>query len=400
MTVEVRPLNVRCNIQCHYCYQNGERDVGNSPSGYDLDRIKETVRELGQPFTLFGGEPLLVPIKHLQEFWRWGLEEFGRNGVQTNGTLITPEHIELFRKYNVSVGLSLDGPGDLNDARWSRTVEKTRALTAKVQQTLLDLLNSGVEVSLIVTLHRCNATAERLPRLETWFRELDAAGLKYVRLHLLEVDSADVRRRYALTTEENTNALLRFYHLDRELKRLRIDVFQEMRNLLLGRDDTATCIWHACDPYSTEAVMGVEGDGRQTNCGRTNKDGVGYLKSGLYGYERQLALYATPQEVGGCNGCRFFLMCKGQCPGATVDDDWRNRSEHCETWRTLFKHLEKELVEAGESPISLSASRETIEIELLRCWARGDRAGMTSVLQALGPVVSWKAESGAGPPQG
>jgi uncharacterized protein len=33
--------------------------------------------------------------------------------MQTNGTLITEEHIRMFRQYGVQVGISLDGPGEL-----------------------------------------------------------------------------------------------------------------------------------------------------------------------------------------------------------------------------------------------------------------------------------------------
>ena len=62
---------------------------------------------------------------------------------------------------------------------------------------------------------------------------------------------------------------------------------------------------------------------RSSNCGRTNKDGVDYLKSDHQGYERYIALYNTPHEHGGCKGCRFFLMCKGQCPGTAIDGDWQ-----------------------------------------------------------------------------
>src|SRR5215510_4821475 len=118
MTVEVRPLGVRCNIQCQYCYQNPPRDAGNVPHAYDLDRMKAAILEEGGDFSLFGGEPLLVPVIDLEALWAWGFERFGRNGVQTNGSLIRDAHIELFKRYKVHVGISIDGPGPLNDTRW------------------------------------------------------------------------------------------------------------------------------------------------------------------------------------------------------------------------------------------------------------------------------------------
>jgi uncharacterized protein len=81
---------------------------------------------LGSDFSVFGGEPLLAPISHLREVFDYGLAKFGKNGIQTNGSLITDEHIALFLKYNVHVGISIDGPGALNSVRCANTLtEKT-----------------------------------------------------------------------------------------------------------------------------------------------------------------------------------------------------------------------------------------------------------------------------------
>jgi uncharacterized protein len=77
MTVEVRPLGVGCNIQCQYCYQNPARDAGNVPHGYDLDRIKAAIVEEGGDFSLFDGEPLLVPLADLEALWGLGPRAIG-----------------------------------------------------------------------------------------------------------------------------------------------------------------------------------------------------------------------------------------------------------------------------------------------------------------------------------
>src|SRR5205085_33695 len=83
-----------------------------------------------------------------------------------------------------------------------------------------------------------------------------------------------------------------------------------------------------------------------------------FTKAGMEGFERYIALYHTRQEHGGCKGCRFFLMCKGQCPGTAIDGDWRNRTEHCDVWKTLYRHLEEQMLDRGLCPISDRAERE------------------------------------------
>ena len=115
MAVELRPLGVRSNLQCQYCYQHPQRDADNIASRYDLEKMKKKARREGGHFALFGGEALLMPEEGLEHLWAWGLEKSGRNGMQTNGTLINANHVRMFKKYKVHVGISVDGPGDLND---------------------------------------------------------------------------------------------------------------------------------------------------------------------------------------------------------------------------------------------------------------------------------------------
>jgi uncharacterized protein len=357
--------------------------------------MKAAVEQEGGPFTLFGGEPLLVPLADLEDLFAWGFERWGRNSIQTNGTLLTDAHIELFARYKVSVGVSMDGPGPLNDVRWHGSLEKTREATARTQNAIERLCQAGIAPSVIVTLHRGNATEDKLPTLYDWVRTLSELGVRWMRLHLLESETQFVRERFALSDDENIAALVGFLALESKLDRLHFDIFEDMRRMLLGRDQSTTCIWNACDPYTTRAVRGVEGNGQRSNCGRTNKDGVDWVKAELPGYERYLALYHTPQDAGGCSGCRFFLMCKGQCPGTAIDGDWRNRTEHCAVWKHLYALLERELKASGEQPLSLSPWRGSVERGFLERWEEGENPSIEQIVRALeGPSdeVDWRRE--------
>ncbi|MFC5699993.1 radical SAM protein [Cohnella faecalis] len=387
MAVELRPLGVACNISCHYCYQNPQREAGNVPHSYDLERMKKAVEREGGPFTLFGGEALLIPIKDLEELFRWGQEKYGHTSLQTNGVLIDDERLALFKKYNVYVGVSIDGPDELNDLRWQINQERTRRSTERTIANIIRLCREHRPPGLIVTLHRINASAERLPRLHEWIRELDAHGIRSVRLHLLESETESIREKYGLTDEENVQALLGFAELQKELKNIRFDVLDEMERGLMGRDGATSCVWHACDPYSTMAVRGVEGNGQSSNCGRTNKDGIDFIKADKPGFERYTALYNTPQEEGGCKGCRFFLMCKGQCPGTAIDGDWRNRSELCEVWTQLFIHAEKQLIASGQVPLSIDPRRPRLERQMVALWKRGKNSSIQQLLKLQQPSL-------------
>jgi uncharacterized protein len=392
MTVELRPLGVTCNLSCTYCYQNPQREAGNLGRRYDIDAMKQAIEAEGGPFSLFGGEPLLVPVRHLEELWSWGLSRFGSNGIQTNGALMNDDHVRLFREYKVHVGISFDGPGELNDARSSGSLEHTRRDTAATEAAIERLCEEGMAPSLIVTLSQMNAVGDRLRRLGAWLQQMSALGVSSARLHLLEVDNEETRRTLALSDEENLTAFSYVESLD--VGHLRFDVYEDLRRMLLGRDGESTCVWNACDPYTTRAVRGVEGQGQRSNCGRTNKDGIDFLKAEQEGFERYIALYHTPIEHGGCQGCRFFLMCKGQCPGTAIDGDWRNRTEHCHVWMTLYRRVEERLLTEGLFPLSTHPRRSQVERYLLEGWGRGENRTMQAYLPGAG-IVTGDSESAA-----
>jgi uncharacterized protein len=269
---------------------------------------------------------------------------------------------------------------------------QTRAATAATEAAIVQLCQEGIPPGLITTLHRGNAAPSLLPRMHAWMRALDAAGVRHARLHLLEVESPAVRRKYALSTEENIGALLSFKELETEFRSLRFDKFREMRRLLLGRDQDTSCVWNNCDPYTTHSVRGVEGFGQRSNCGRTNKEGIEFVKAPQPGFERYLALHATPQSAGGCRDCRFFMMCKGQCPGTALDGDWRNRTEHCEIFKELYRAIEQELVDAGYEPLSLHPQREAFERMLLRAWSRGSYGYLGNFIpKSANDPAPWRA---------
>jgi len=291
----------------------------------------------------------------------------------------------MFKSYRVNVGISLDGPGELNDVRWRGDIFKTRESTARTEAAIERLCRENIPPSIIITLHKNNATGDKLPILTDWVRYLDSMGVRWIRLHLLEIDMPEIRDKYALSADENIAALFCFADLEKHLLRVRFDLFDDMRQMLMGDDSKTTCIWNGCDPYTTRAVRGVEGQGERSNCGRTNKDGIDFIKGDRVGFERYLALYATAQEFGGCKDCRFFLMCKGNCPGTGFDGDWRNRSEHCDVWKALYSKIEAELKADGFEPLSLSERLLDYERAFLESWEAGRQISLTSLSKQLHP---------------
>ncbi len=372
MSVDFRPLGMQCNLRCQYCYQNVLRDAEPARVRFDFAAATRALEEMKAPPHLSGGEPLLLSLAQLEAIFRYGKKRFGHAGsVQTNGTLLTKAHVRLFTRYDVHVGVSVGGPGELNDARWAGSLARTRASTAATLAAIDRLVVAGRPPGLMIQLSRTNAAGDRLSRLCNWLAEMDRKGIPSARVQVLELDNTAAREAHGLTVEENVQAFRRLAALNRMFETLRLDIFDDKRQLLMMEDDSAECAFRACDPLSTPALEGAGGTGEYHKCGLTDKEGVNFLVPTEQGFERYLALYQTPQQYGGCSGCRFFVVCKGQCPGTGIEGDWRNRSESCEVWRRLFALTEEDLLAEGRTPISLHPRRSEVEAALLAAWASG-----------------------------
>jgi uncharacterized protein len=237
MTVELRPMGVACNLGCTYCYQEPMRAAGNVSTKYDVDKMLKEAEATGHEFSLFGGEALLVPKKDLERFWARGFELYGTNSIQTNGTLIDDDHIALFKKYNVHIGVSVDGPNELNSLRPARGRVGNAAVTQKNTDATVNniarLAKEGISVSVIITLHQQNGSKEKLPRLMKFMRWLGDMGVNYGNIHTLEVDATMPDQEiHVLTQEENIEAFITLAKFMDENPDLRYNPFRDYEEVM------------------------------------------------------------------------------------------------------------------------------------------------------------------------
>lgn len=118
-----------CNLDCDYCYLPN-REQKNQLSLDLIHPIFKTI--LTSPFVQHdfsvcwhAGEPLAVPISFYESAFEL-IEEASQKynsksykiwqSIQTNATLINQKWCDLFKKHDVLVGVSLDGPDFIHDA--------------------------------------------------------------------------------------------------------------------------------------------------------------------------------------------------------------------------------------------------------------------------------------------
>ncbi len=129
-----------CNIACSYCYlpQRDDRAVISQGTIANLFGKLFASGWAGRQLTVIwhAGEPLVVPVAFYRQAFA-AIEAMRPPGVglvhafQTNGMLITPEWCELFSDWKAVVGVSIDGPKPLHDAR-----RRTRAGGGTFDRTL------------------------------------------------------------------------------------------------------------------------------------------------------------------------------------------------------------------------------------------------------------------------
>jgi len=350
---------MECNGLCRDCYENRIRSVRGKRK-YNLDAMIEAIKRearnqnsTGQP-CLHGGEPLLMPISDLEQLLSVIYEEYGSSSIQTNGTLISDKHIELFKKYNVSVGVSLDGDtAELNWGRWNAIdmpKEKIQEMTDKVIENIRKCRDAGISVSMISILRRCNASPERLPDFVRFlFRMKDEFGINWVRTNEGIVYEEEYKRD-ELTVEELGRAFCFLADICFSDPELEWRPYRDVADALFGYTGNLTCVFTECDIYATQSERTVLYDGSLGCClkGGPAIDGIQALRSepsrlGHRGRERYVILEQIPQDEGGCKDCRFWHMCKGGCPGEGIDNDWRNKTRFCEAWKKMFSHIEKRI---------------------------------------------------------
>lgn len=120
-------LTTGCDLSCNYCGIAGPKADNHLIETMTLDKIVNLYSILSKSYDItnidflwHGGEPLLTSLKSLKdiiESQNIFHNKIITNSIQTNGTLITSEVAKFIKKYKIRMGVSLDGPKELQNAQ-------------------------------------------------------------------------------------------------------------------------------------------------------------------------------------------------------------------------------------------------------------------------------------------
>jgi uncharacterized protein len=156
----------RCNLNCTYCYEFNLADQTwrNSPKLMSaeifevlLTRVRQHCEWSGQTsinFSFHGGEPCLLGTKTFTAMCSRARDVLKGIrlviGMQTNATLLNRDWASLFRDFEVEVGISLDGPKEINDSL--RVDHNERGTYDRVLAGIEVLKKANVEFGLLTVI--------------------------------------------------------------------------------------------------------------------------------------------------------------------------------------------------------------------------------------------------------
>jgi uncharacterized protein len=315
-----------CNLRCTYCHS--WRSGPNQKMTFEV-LARATHGALRDPsvanvdFVWHGGEATVLPV----DFYRkalWLQERFRRPGqtvlntVQTNGTRLGDEWLAFLQEHDIGVGVSLDGPPEIHDAR--RLDAAGRPTSERVREGLRRLQAAGIT---------------RWGILMVVDKDVCAVGPRRILEYLTEIGVERVALLNVLP--ENTPAgaplkgdYLRFPRYVDFLRGLFDLWWNEYRDRIVVREladlagqiagaDAQICVF-AGECFGV--YLTVEPTGEVSACDKYIEDGeyrFGHvLDTGLAGVQRSERLAAVRAEnasaVERMRGCPWFGVCHGGCP--------------------------------------------------------------------------------------
>jgi len=360
-----------CNLRCTYCkdWRSGE----NHTMTFEV-MARMIAAALSDPFydsvdfVWHGGEPTLLPIEFYQKallvqsrFNRPGVRI--RNHIQTNGTRLTDDWIAFLQENEFAVGISLDGPGEIND-RYRPKVTGAGSYD-DVDRGINLLKSAGIPLSVLMVVDE--HTLAMGP--EPIFEFLLTCGVKNFSLNAARPENYPYAEpgtpvEHYVDPERMTAFLIRLCDrwIDHKDPEIYIRELSEIRRSLSG-ERPKVCLWAG---GCVGSFFKVEPNGDVAFCGRFLGDPeyeLGNVSEQSFSVLRESAKLQrvaakNHQDLAAMQACPEFGICNGWCPHERYLS-FRHNSSHsdqCCGLRELIGHMRTRLAEVGETDAAVANS--------------------------------------------
>jgi len=321
----IKPASAVCNLDCEYCFYL-DRDADpykalparRMPDDI-LERLVDTYLFYSYPNSTFafqGGEPTLAGLGFFEKLVEFQ-KRYGRNGqsvsnaLQTNGTLLDKNWCDLFRSYQWLIGLSLDGPQEVNDRY--RFNKEGRGTWKRVMETVELLKKERVEFNVLCVLSQANVAKPK--ELYRFYRNLGIDNLQFI--PLAEFDREGNPLPFTITPEQYGRFLCEVFDLWwPERRKVRVRFFDNVAEALAGQKPGSCTMHETCDSY---VVVEYNGDVYPCDFFVESNWKLGNIELDSWSeIARRTRRYsfASKKTLGHpeCQVCEYQSICHGGCP--------------------------------------------------------------------------------------
>ncbi len=322
MLTLILKANNSCNLRCEYCSVGDKSDskmMSESEMMYALEWFSKFARErkeLNPAIIFHGGEPLLIPVKQyrncIDKLFSENADLNFTLNIQTNGTILNNEIINLFKNYNINPGISIDGSESVHDSQ-RKTINGEKTFS-KIINNIKTLKENEINVSTLMVLTR-KSLFENLDYLKL-FSELELP-LKINPLY--SAGEAVKHQELFLKSGEYAEYMIRVfeYLIDNEIQISLLPLEYILQAVIIGNTAPRGCIF---SEKCSESFICVNQDGNIFPCGRFADDKLQILGNIYDGINKngqqilkELKSIRTFKIRSECKNCKYKTLCNGGC---------------------------------------------------------------------------------------
>lgn len=364
ISVMWKTVSEDCNLACDYCYYS---TCGGKP-GKKINRIDSKIldkfmkeymeRSNGvASFAWQGGEPLLAGLDFFEEVVSLQAKYAPKNTIisnslQTNGTLLNDKLAFFLKQYQFLVGVSLDGPKEIHDAR--RVDSRGQGSFDRVMKGIGNLRKHGVDFNILTVVHKGN-----VGKATEMMRFFESEGFGFVQfIPCMDFRAQEVNRPgiYDITPEEYGDFLCEAfdYWYNNGEPKTSIRFFDEMLSVYVNREP-GSCIHMASCPQTI--ILEKNGDAfpcdffinPEWKIGNVGMDSIDEIVSHPL-YDTFLKMKPTLPEP--CKTCEWKKLCHGGCPRNRKWSADRSTSEvdyFCSSYKQIYRYADNRMKQLGDT---------------------------------------------------
>ncbi|CAM1358679.1 Radical SAM additional 4Fe4S-binding SPASM domain [Tenacibaculum sediminilitoris] len=302
-----------------------------------------------------GGEPLLMPVEYYQKALL--LQEKSKkegqsysNSIQTNGTLINQDWCDFFKKYQFTIGISLDGVEESHNL--NRKYSNNKGSYTDVVNSIRLLQKNDIPFGVLIVLNEHILKSGALKIFNFLVDELGVKAFSFIPVKPANnKNSGEVYSEEYCKSNDSTEFMKKIFDLwlERDDSSIQIREIDSLLKVILGGTATAcTLAGHCLGSY-----FHIEPDGTVFHCDKYLGDSdyqLGNITTNSF-YEIQqsskLKSLISEEETNLklLDECPKIAICNGGCPhDRYIAKKIVNKSQKCCGQLSLIAHMEEKVI--------------------------------------------------------